>query len=96
MAKTRFSLAVWSWKHRFINEVLSDIADKLGSARAMKYSEILELDQRVREFGSPRFYERSTSDVEIEGATLYLQRTMMCLLREIGEFYKIYFSGCQC
>lgn len=64
---------------------MSDIADKLGSARAMKYSEILELDQRVRDFGSPSIYERSNTDVDIEGATLYLQRSMMCLLREIGE-----------
>ena len=46
-----FSLAiVWQWRYRFSRDVLPHVLEKLCSAHSIKYSEILELDRRVRDF----------------------------------------------
>ena len=46
-----FSLAiVWQWRYRFSRDVLPHVLKKLCSAHPIKYSEILELDRRARDF----------------------------------------------
>ena len=42
---------VQEWRYRFARDVLSHAAEKLTSAHPVKYSEILELDQKSRAFG---------------------------------------------
>ena len=42
--------SVWDWRYHFAKEILLGISKALCSARPKEYSEILELDRRIRDF----------------------------------------------
>ena len=44
------SCLVWAWKHDYVRHVISVIADRMCTVRPTKYSEILELDRKVRDY----------------------------------------------
>ncbi|OCB89593.1 hypothetical protein A7U60_g3191 [Sanghuangporus baumii] len=41
------------WRHRFVRDVVGPISEHLCLTRPIKYSEILDFDRRIREFGDP-------------------------------------------
>jgi len=47
-----FAMLAWSFKHHFVKEVISSLSEKLSSAKSMKYSEVLEMDKRIRDFNA--------------------------------------------
>ncbi|KAI5118223.1 hypothetical protein M0805_000719 [Coniferiporia weirii] len=51
--------SVWRWRYRFARDVLTLVVDKLCSARPAKYSEILELDRKVRDFDTHPYVGRN-------------------------------------
>ncbi|KAL5527974.1 hypothetical protein ACEPAG_6775 [Sanghuangporus baumii] len=42
--------SIWQIRYRFLKEIMSEISDKLGAMRVVKYSEILSLDQKIRQY----------------------------------------------
>lgn len=44
---------VHGWMYLYIKEVVAPLADKLCSVNAMKYSEIMNWDRKIREFSPP-------------------------------------------
>lgn len=59
-----FFLQVRTWKYRFAKEVLGPTSEYMGKVRPVKYSEILELDRKIREF--PDYYYPSNTENESE------------------------------
>ncbi|KAL5487656.1 hypothetical protein ACEPAI_5764 [Sanghuangporus weigelae] len=76
--------SVWGLRHRFTKEIVSDLVDRLTSARALRYSEILLLDQKVRDFRSDEIVKVETkSRVRTDPSTReLLERLMLILLKE--------------
>ncbi|KAH8113174.1 hypothetical protein DFH11DRAFT_1511062 [Phellopilus nigrolimitatus] len=80
----------WRWKHLFLRDVLSKIAQKLCSAKPLKYSEILELDQSLREFGPIHLCDQVASAIGnrgysgSEGTRAYLQQYLLSLLKDMA------------
>ncbi|KAH8110513.1 hypothetical protein DFH11DRAFT_1547404 [Phellopilus nigrolimitatus] len=76
----------WHLRQRFSREVVTEAVQKLGSARALKYSEILVLDRKVREFGPLQQFRRPgrTPDLNSDdgGVRGYLQRYMLNILKD--------------
>lgn len=48
-------LLVQEWRYRFARDILSHVAEKMTSVHPVKYSEILELDRKIRAFGPHPF-----------------------------------------
>ncbi|KAL5487469.1 hypothetical protein ACEPAI_5577 [Sanghuangporus weigelae] len=42
--------SIWQIRFRFLKEIMTEVSDKLGATRAVKYSEILSLDQKIRQY----------------------------------------------
>ncbi|KAL5527775.1 hypothetical protein ACEPAG_6576 [Sanghuangporus baumii] len=76
--------SVWGLRHRFTKEIVSDLVDRLSSARALRYSEILLFDQKVRDFRSDEIVKMKTnSRVRSDSSTReVLERLMLLLLKE--------------
>ncbi|THH08783.1 hypothetical protein EW145_g2474 [Phellinidium pouzarii] len=78
--------SVWRWRHRFVKEVVSDVVQKLNSVQALKYSEMLALDQKIRDFGPRDLYKRfagvAKSNFHGFGVMPYLYRYMVIVLTD--------------
>lgn len=77
---------VQEWRYRFARDVLSQMADKLTSARPIKYSEILELDRKIQSFeahpfatqGLPKGYDASKLSFRMSPAnSIWYRETCM-------------------
>ncbi|KAL5513473.1 hypothetical protein ACEPAH_3872 [Sanghuangporus vaninii] len=42
--------SVWQWRYRFTTDVVAFLVEKICAARPPKYSDIMEMDKRVRDF----------------------------------------------
>ncbi|OCB85402.1 hypothetical protein A7U60_g7410 [Sanghuangporus baumii] len=76
--------SIWGLRHQFTKEIVSDLVDRLSSARALRYSEILLFDQKVRDFRSDEFVKLETNSrvrSDASGREL-LERLMIVLLKE--------------
>ena len=78
----------WHWKHCFVRDVMTSVSGRFNSARPLKYSEILDLDQRVREFGSQwKIKQWRTSLADVDGIRGYVQRHMITCMKDIGKIW---------
>ncbi|KAH8114455.1 fungal-specific transcription factor domain-containing protein [Phellopilus nigrolimitatus] len=79
--------SVWRWRHSYIREVMTDVVEKLNCARAMKYSEIVALDQKIREFSLRQpvgqSVEASSSKLRDYDLKAYLDRYNLDLFKNI-------------
>ncbi|KAI5115972.1 hypothetical protein M0805_001503 [Coniferiporia weirii] len=75
--------SIWCWRHRFVKEVVTEVIQKLDSVRGLKYSEMLALDQKIRNFGPRELFKRCTTAMNhsnvYDGVMPYLRRYMMNL-----------------
>lgn len=53
LSLTRLPIVVGSWGFRFALECVAEVATRTLNAQGPKYSEILELDRKIREFAIP-------------------------------------------
>lgn len=74
---------VWRWRHEYTTTISCIISDKLCSIRPMKYSEVLELDRKVRSM-LPKTDCTSPDDTTYSMDAL--QRLIRILHTEVGEF----------
>ena len=60
---------IWTdrrWRARFIKDVLSHITDRVcGNVAPLKYSEIMQLDRRIREFDDQGILSRPAAFASI-------------------------------
>ncbi|KAL5501529.1 hypothetical protein ACEPAH_8789 [Sanghuangporus vaninii] len=74
--------SVWEIQYQFSKEVMADVVDKLCSARALKYSEILNVDQKIREFGKDKIFS-PTTNISPDGSTQSaLRRLLLIMIKE--------------
>lgn len=78
-------LLVYHWKHDFAKQVTSSVASKLCTVSPMKYSEILELDRKVREH--PGFSAEYLDKLDTGGSPETFQALAVTLYREISVFH---------
>ena len=74
--------SVWAIQYRFSKEAMADVVDKLSSARSLKYSEILDVDLKIREFGQSKACNvpaGASPDGSTRGA---LRKLLMMLIKE--------------
>lgn len=66
---------------------MAEVAEKLVSARALKYSEILELDQKIHEFDPEKFVSSSIDDSAKNGGSSQsgLPKFLWVLLKDACE-----------
>ena len=66
---------------------MADMAEKLGSARALKYSEILELDQKIHDFDPENSVTLATNARAKDGGSLQnvLTKFYLVLLKDACE-----------
>ncbi|KLO09517.1 hypothetical protein SCHPADRAFT_907684 [Schizopora paradoxa] len=50
----RSTMSAWSFRQHFVKDVISVLSLKLSSTKSMKYSEVLELDKKIRDFDVSR------------------------------------------
>ncbi|KAL5507868.1 hypothetical protein ACEPAH_5486 [Sanghuangporus vaninii] len=76
--------SVWDLRHRFTKEIVSGLVDRLSSARALRYSEILLFDQTVRDFRCDKIDKLETNlKARSDPSTReLLERLMLVLLKE--------------
>lgn len=79
-------LLVYHWKHDFAKQVTSSVASKLCTVSPMKYSEIMELDRKVREH--PGFSSEYLNNLDAGGSPEIFQVLAVTLYREISAFYR--------
>ncbi|KAL5480214.1 hypothetical protein ACEPAI_1484 [Sanghuangporus weigelae] len=79
----------WHVKYQYLRDVFLEVVRKLNFSKPLRYSEILELDGKVREFG-PRSMARqavksigSGNSVAPEDIRAYLQKYMLSMLKDI-------------
>ncbi|OCB87780.1 hypothetical protein A7U60_g5103 [Sanghuangporus baumii] len=79
----------WHVKYQYLRDVFLEVVRKLNFSKPLRYSEILELDGKVREFG-PRSMTRqavksigSGNSVAPEDIRAYLQKYMLSMLKDI-------------
>ena len=79
------------WKYAFNRDVLEVIVKRLGSAKPLKYVEILEMDQKVRDYG-PTHLKRQLVETPLDvnaykdrnEVQAYLDRYMLNLIKEFS------------
>ena len=80
-----FLSAVWRRKYMFSKEVLGPISEQMCVASPMKYSTILDMDRRIRDFCTryprPVRVSQSTGGRDISGM---MQAMMISAFAEIG------------
>ncbi|THH09507.1 hypothetical protein EW145_g1977 [Phellinidium pouzarii] len=76
----------WRWKHQFTKEILAMVAEHLCLAQPIKYSKILELDSKVRNFEThpTMFWSSLDSDDDMNTG---LRRYMWGLFKEIALLF---------
>lgn len=72
---------VWAWKHDFGRNIIAAVADRMCTVRPTKYSEILELDRKVREFKITNY----RSPIPGNDPQTVIDVPMTLIYREISE-----------
>lgn len=54
------------WRNRFIKEIATPIAELVCSAQPVKYSTVMELDQRIRSYGPHKFITSRNAEHRIK------------------------------
>lgn len=95
----RKQIAIWSIRYRFIKEILIEVVVKLGTVRAVKYSEILALDHRIRDFCSKQIlrppahgHEQHMHDGTVMNVMNQVQFEMLKDLCELLTLLLVYWS----
>ena len=74
----------WRWKFTFAKEVVGPIAEFMALATPVKYSDVLELDRKMREFNSRPAPAEVISD---DGASSIIRRSLIGIYRELAQLY---------
>ncbi|KAL5480278.1 hypothetical protein ACEPAI_1548 [Sanghuangporus weigelae] len=74
------------WKYGFVKELLAPIAEQLCQAKPSNYSEILDLDRKVREYPTHHTLQSRVGDFDEDVAT-DLRRYNSSVLREIALLF---------
>ncbi|KAH8113147.1 hypothetical protein DFH11DRAFT_1510936 [Phellopilus nigrolimitatus] len=78
----------WRWKHRFAKEITAPIAEQLCLTRRIKYTEIIELDRKIRDFEThPDMLRPSTSFDVDDDFNVSLRRYMWGLFKEVSLLF---------
>ena len=78
---------VWRWKHQYAKEILAVVTARLCAAQPLKYSEILDLDRKVREFDfHPWLHEANPPPVELDSNAM-MQRLCIAMFKEVVLLY---------
>lgn len=75
------------WKHRFTKEVLAPIAQQLCLVRAIKYSELLELDRKLRDFETHPSLLKSAKPGPNGDKMVIMRRYNWGVLREVALLF---------
>ncbi|KAL5483077.1 hypothetical protein ACEPAI_8306 [Sanghuangporus weigelae] len=79
--------SIWRMRAGYIKEVMSEIITKLNSTRAIKYSEILMLDQKIREYDPQGTFSSNTRgyhpDHSVDGIHGLVQLHQLSLMKDI-------------
>ncbi|KLO09678.1 hypothetical protein SCHPADRAFT_833710 [Schizopora paradoxa] len=78
---------IWRWKHRYAKEILTVVTARLCAAQPLKYSEILDLDRKVREFDfHPWLHDKSPPPAEVDSNAM-MQRLCIAMFKEVVLLY---------
>ena len=69
-------------RHRYSRDIAMKLADKFGAMCTVKYSEILALDQKIRQYDPQGILRLSTDDTksdENEETPLHIRQWMLTL-----------------
>ncbi|KAL5512538.1 hypothetical protein ACEPAG_3191 [Sanghuangporus baumii] len=79
--------SIWRMRAGYIKEVLGEVIAKLNSARAIKYSEILMLDQKIREYDPQGIFSSNTRgyrpDHSVDSIYSLVQLHQLSLMKDI-------------
>lgn len=81
------AILVWQWRYRFARDVLPELVDKLCAAKPPKYSEIMDMDRKVRDFAVHEFVQRSPRvnfSIGTDGDHGYLHPLVTAWWKEMG------------
>lgn len=73
---------VWQWKYDFVNKIGSIVSREMCAVRPIKYSEILELDRKVRDYSTMK--TSVLSRPEIPYTAISLQSLLKSVSNEAG------------
>lgn len=77
---------VWQWKRRWGRDVLSRVTKVLCSAHPLKYSDILDLDKRIREFEIlPEPAGNAAVDIVSAGPAVFLQKHVTTVFKSTSS-----------
>ncbi|TDL18162.1 hypothetical protein BD410DRAFT_900946 [Rickenella mellea] len=86
----------WRWLFRFAKEILYEINILSNSVGAVKYSDIIELDQKLREFSIPQNLQipPEGSSWDNDGPYIVMQRFLVTAWRNIAfiDIHRNYFA----
>ncbi|KAL5507683.1 hypothetical protein ACEPAH_5301 [Sanghuangporus vaninii] len=68
--------SIWQIRYRYLKEILTEISDKLGAMRTVKYSEILFLDQKIRQYDPQGILRLPIHDSKSDGDLDIIYRQM--------------------
>ncbi|OCB87167.1 hypothetical protein A7U60_g5682 [Sanghuangporus baumii] len=68
--------SIWQIRYRYLKEILTEISDKLGAMRTVKYSEILSLDQKIRQYDPQGILRLPIHDLKSDGDLGIIYRQM--------------------
>lgn len=71
-------------KYRFAKEVLAGIAVRLCAARPPKYTEILEMDRHVREFGMRPINDSAELVERLDEHDLFVRQSSLAFFHDRG------------
>lgn len=74
----------WRWRQQFTKRVIGPAAEFMALAKPVRYSEVLELDQKILEFNSRPIPSELIGDTADMGAIV--RRSSIGVFREIGNF----------
>ncbi|OCB91784.1 hypothetical protein A7U60_g956 [Sanghuangporus baumii] len=79
--------SIWRMQYGYIKEVMSEIVTILNSTRAIKYSEILMLDQKIREYDPQGIFSSNArgyhTDHSVDGIYGPVQLQHLSLMKDI-------------
>jgi len=78
----------WNLKYRFAREVLIPVATRLSHSRPLKYQEIVELDEIVRNFKAGSM-EASAKEDGVDARMLLTEVRIYEMSRHIGQYWLI-------
>lgn len=75
----------WRWKDTFVKEVTGPVAEFMALTKPVKYSEVIELDRKIREYNmKPVPAELLATDADM---VAILRRSTLGVYREIGKVH---------